>query len=79
MCCPGYQLPHEPGKQGRPSNAIEFNPSGSICAIEGITSPCGRIFGKMAHSERCGPYIGINVCGNKEEPIFQAGVDYFTA
>lgn len=65
--------------EGRPSNSIEFNPNGSICAIEGLTSPCGRIFGKMAHSERCGPYVGINVCGNKEEPIFQAGVEYFTA
>ncbi len=53
------------------------NPNASICNIESISSPDGRILGKMAHSERKGRFIGINVPGNKEQEIFKAGVDYF--
>ncbi len=56
----------------------EWNPNGSICAIEGITSPDGRIFGKMAHSERYGNLIGQNMPGEKNQKIFASGVAYFT-
>ncbi len=62
---------------GEPSMDVEWNPNGSICAIEGLCSPCGRVLGKMGHSERRGPYVGINVSGNKVQPIFSAGVEYF--
>jgi phosphoribosylformylglycinamidine synthase len=56
---------------------MPFNPNGSALAIEGITSPDGRILGKMAHSERIGHNIAKNLPGNKDQGIFQAGVDYF--
>ena len=62
---------------GNPSMDIRFNPNGSMLAIEGITSPDGRVLGKMGHSERAGALVGKNICGNKYQPIFQAGVDYF--
>ncbi len=56
---------------------MHCNPNGSYKAIEAITSPDGRVLGKMGHSERKGKYIGINIAGNKEQDIFKAGVDYF--
>ena len=62
---------------GTPSNDINFNPNGSMHAIEGITSLDGRVFGKMGHSERVGENIGINIVGNKDQKIFEAGVNYF--
>jgi phosphoribosylformylglycinamidine synthase len=62
---------------GRPTMEPEFNPNGSICAIEGLTSPCGRVFGKMGHSERRGRFVGLNVPGSKRQPIFESGVRYF--
>ena len=62
---------------GVPSHRIEFNPNGSVEAIEGITSPCGRILGKMGHSERTGANVAKNIPGNKVQPLFQGGVDYF--
>ena len=62
---------------GNPSMEIAVNPNGSDWAIEGITSPDGRIFGKMGHSERRGKYVAINVPGNKDQRIFEAGVRYF--
>jgi phosphoribosylformylglycinamidine synthase len=62
---------------GKPSMDINFNPNGSVHAIEGITSPDGRVFGKMAHSERIGKYVAKNIDGNKDQRIFTAGVDYF--
>ena len=55
-----------------------FNPNGSLAAIEGITSPCGRVFGKMAHSERFSENVAKNIPGNKTQPIFAAGVAYFS-
>ena len=64
--------------KGRPTMAIPENPNGSMHAIEGITSPCGRIFGKMGHSERVGDHVGINVPGRKVQPVFAGGVRYFT-
>ncbi len=63
--------------EGTPSMDIANNPNGSMAAVEGITSPCGRVFGKMAHSERRGNQVAKNIPGNKFQPIFQAGVDWF--
>jgi len=63
---------------GQPTYDIAYNPNESFMAIEGITSPDGRVFGKMAHSERVGTNICKNVCGNKDQLIFKSGVEYFT-
>ncbi|HWR28585.1 MAG TPA: phosphoribosylformylglycinamidine synthase [Negativicutes bacterium] len=62
---------------GNPSMDIAANPNGSDWAIEGLTSPDGRIFGKMGHSERIGRYVAVNVPGDKDQRIFEAGVRYF--
>ena len=62
---------------GTPSYDIACNPNGSYQAIEGILSPDGRVLGKMGHSERRGTDVGKNVPGNKNQPIFAAGVAYF--
>lgn len=62
---------------GRPSYDIRWNPNGSMLAVEGITSPDGRVLGKMGHSERWGQNVCKNVPGNKDQEIFVAGVDYF--
>ena len=62
---------------GEPSMNIRFNPNTSFEAIEGVTSPDGRILGKMGHSERIGSDICKNVPGNKDQKIFESGVAYF--
>ena len=62
---------------GNPSLSIDDNPNGSVWAIEGLTSPDGRIFGKMGHSERRGRYVAVNIPGEKDQKIFAAGVAYF--
>ncbi|KAB2952311.1 phosphoribosylformylglycinamidine synthase [Heliorestis acidaminivorans] len=62
---------------GKPSMDMPYNPNGSVCAIEGITSPDGRILGKMGHSERIGNDVAINIPGEKDQKIFQSGVNYF--
>ena len=62
---------------GNPSMDISFNPNGSAMAIEGITSPDGRILGKMGHSERIGKNLYKNVLGEKDQKIFESGVNYF--
>ncbi len=62
---------------GEPTLDIRYNPNTSYEAIEGITSPDGRILGKMAHSERIGSEICKNVPGNKDQKIFESGVAYF--
>ena len=62
---------------GKPSDDIAFNVNGSVCAIEGITSPDGRIFGKMGHSERKGNNLYANVPFEKDQKIFESGVAYF--
>ncbi|MBU3181943.1 phosphoribosylformylglycinamidine synthase [Clostridium psychrophilum] len=62
---------------GTPSYDINFNPNGSMHAIEGITSLDGRILGKMGHSERVGSDIGVNIHGNKDQKLFESGVNYF--
>ena len=64
-------------KAGNGSMDIRYNPNGSMMAIEGITSPDGRILGKMGHSERIGKGLYKNVPGNKDQRIFEAGVRYF--
>lgn len=63
--------------EGNPTYDIRFNPNGSIQAIEGITSPDGRILGKMGHSERIGTNVAKNVPGEKDQKLFEAGVAYF--
>ena len=62
---------------GNPSDDITYNVNGSICAIEGITSPDGRILGKMGHSERKGENLYANVPFEKDQKIFESGVKYF--
>ena len=62
---------------GQPTMDLRYNPNGSVLAIEGITSPDGRVFGKMGHSERSGDRLYKNVTGDKYQPIFEGGVDYF--
>ena len=63
--------------QGEPSMDIAWNPNGSMCAIEGITSPDGRVLGKMGHTERYSPFVGRNIYGEKYQPLFANGVKYF--
>ena len=62
---------------GEPTMDIHYNPNASMSAIEGVTSPDGRVFGKMGHSERIGKNLYRNVPGEKDQRIFQSGVDYF--
>ena len=63
---------------GQPSMDWNVNPNGSVMAIEGITSPDGRVLGKMGHVERRGDGLYKNVPGNKFMPLFESGVKYFT-
>ena len=63
--------------EGDASNDIRFNPNGSIYAIEGITSPDGRVFGKMGHNERIGKGLYKNVLGNYDIKMFKSAVEYF--
>jgi phosphoribosylformylglycinamidine synthase len=63
--------------EGNPSMDTAFNPNGSAWAVEGITSPDGRVFGKMGHSERVGPDLYRNVPGNYGMGMFEAAVKYF--
>ena len=62
---------------GNPTMDAAFNPNGSVCAIEGITSPDGRVFGKMGHSERIGNHLYRNVPGTYDIRMFEAAVKYF--
>ena len=62
---------------GRPSMDIDVNPNGSVQAIEGVFSPDGRVFGKMGHLERRGQYVGLNIPGNKHQPLFESGAASF--
>ena len=63
--------------EGRISMNEEWNVNGSYCAIEGITSPDGRVLGKMAHSERRDTSVAINIYGEQDMKIFESGVKYF--
>ena len=62
---------------GVPSMDLAANPNGSVLAIEGITSPDGRVLGKMGHTERSGAGLYKNAFGNTYQPLFEGGVDYF--
>ena len=62
---------------GKPSMDTAFNPNGSVCAIEGITSPDGRVLGKMGHSERIGKNLYRNVIGEYDMKLFESAVKYF--
>lgn len=63
--------------EGRPTEDIQFNPNGSTWAVEGITSPDGRVFGKMGHAERVGRGLYKNVGGNFDLGMFEGAMDYF--
>lgn len=63
---------------GKPTSDVRYNPNDSYLAIEGITSPDGRVFGKMGHSERSGDNMYVNIPDkNLEEEIFKSAVEYF--
>ena len=62
---------------GQPVMDVRYNPNGSYYAIEGITSPDGRVLGKMGHSERRGDHVSINIYAKKDQKIFESGVEYF--
>jgi phosphoribosylformylglycinamidine synthase len=62
---------------GQPTMDEEWNINGSYMAIEGITSADGRVFGKMAHSERQGRSVAINIYGEQDMKLFESGVAYF--
>ena len=62
---------------GNATNDVHFNPNGSMYAIEGITSPDGRVFGKMGHSERIGAGLYKNVPGEYDIKMFKSAVEYF--
>ena len=62
---------------GHPSLDVDYNPNGSCLAVEGITSPDGRVFGKMGHAERIGTGLYRNVPGDYDMEMFAAAVDYF--
>ena len=63
--------------EGNVSMDEEWNVNGSYCAIEGITSPDGRVLGKMAHSERRARSVAMNIYGEQDLKIFESGVEYF--
>ena len=65
--------------EGVASYDARFNPNQSVAAIEGLFSPDGRVFGKMAHVERVGYGVAKNIPGEKVMPIFTSGVNYFKA
>ena len=62
---------------GAPTMDVDFNPNGSVWAVEGITSPDGRVLGKMGHSERVGPALYRNVPGNYDLHLFDSARAYF--
>ena len=64
-------------EKGEPTLDQPYNPNGSVNAIEGITSPDGRIYGRMAHAERIGENISKNVPGEMNQMIFESGMAYF--
>ena len=63
--------------QGEGTMERLYNPNGSYYAVEGLLSPCGHIFGKMGHTERYEKGLYQNIPGNKEQNIFQSGVNFF--
>ncbi len=77
MCKGGQIATQYVDLSGMPTMESPFNPNGSMYAIEGITSPDGRVFGKMGHSERIGENLYKNYDGNFDMKIFESGVKYF--
>ena len=71
------QIATQYSRLGEPSMQSPYNPNGSVWAIEGITSPDGRVFGKMGHAERTGDNLYKNIDGNFDMKIFESGVGYF--
>ena len=67
------------GRDRHPRHGPGCEPERLAARLEGITEPDGRVFGKMGHSERSGNGLYVNVPGNKYQPIFEAGVEYFAA
>ena len=63
--------------EGEPTMDVQYNPNGSVLAVEAICSPDGRVLGKMGHTERSGAGLYQNVPGTGIQPIFESGVDYF--
>ena len=63
--------------KGNPTMDVRYNPNGSYYAIEGITSPDGRVLGKMGHSERIGENVAKNIYARQDQKIFESGVKYF--
>ena len=76
MGCRSFLTPYV-DENGNPTMEIRYNPNGSDLAIEGITSPDGRVLGKMGHSERVGSGLYKNVPGNYNIRMFEAAVKYF--
>ena len=62
---------------GKATTLLPDNPNGSVEAVEGITSPDGRVLGKMGHSERIGENVGRNIPGSKDQHIFESGIAYY--
>ncbi|MBS5451752.1 MAG: phosphoribosylformylglycinamidine synthase [Coriobacteriia bacterium] len=77
LCAGGQIATQYVDEAGVPGMDLAVNPNGSVLAIEGITSPDGRVFGKMGHVERRGEDLYKNVPGEKWMPIFESGVSYF--
>ena len=65
-------------QDGVPGMGLDVNPNGAMLAIEGITSPDGRVMGKMGHTERAANGLYVNVPGNNFQPLIEGGVGYFT-
>ena len=64
-------------ENGKATTMLPDNPNGSVEAVEGITSPDGRVLGKMGHSERIGENVGRNIPGSKDQHIFESGIAYY--
>ena len=77
LCANGQVATQYVDGNGVPSMDIDVNPNGSFRAIEGIFSPDGRVFGKMGHSERRGDFVGVNIPGDKYQPLWESGAAYF--
>ena len=59
------------------ANSSTIVPNGSLMAVEGLFSPDGKVFGKMGHTERRGGFVAKNIYGDKHQPVFESGINYF--
>ena len=62
---------------GEPTMELRYDPNGSVLAVEALSSPDGRVLGKMGHTERSGPGLYRNIPALSAQPLFEGGVDYF--